>query len=474
MNVKCKFPEKEKGILKLSEHWIQILPDGRKIKSRGNGTNGWALNPNFKFNSENDGYYPYACETGMIETQYDNASTKPFVWETQDKFIGGGDKMIRLENGRMIKAGGKQGVKFKDGKFELNSEIDQFKCKYCVSTPKVLRVVNNSKYTVTFCRVTSALEIPQIPTTIKPGEEIYLTSIPSLKDNNWSRLESIERKKYESVWWNGNQNDSKNVLTYFVSRANETDLKPVCQFNKIRPSTLEDSKKGIDYYPYILTIDRNFEVKLNSNNDLLMGTDSGYDTSLGNPKFGMRMFSSDSNSEIGSIEYSGNNHSAYSHFNGKYSCNHFKQGLSAMASTAHAPILIELFNVKNSSQVQVPEDYCLNQFKNRNISKKRIKRSISDPPNIVYIDKKERMSTGGRVVIGLILMALILILGIIIGFMIYSSIRKKRVNQTKSKVRDTLEDITNRILGEEPEETILDTDEEMNDSFNRLFSLTSD
>lgn len=485
MTSKCKFPEqdteKEKGLLKLSDHWIQILPDGKKIRSRGAGTNGWAINPNSKFNSEDDGYYPYACETGMIETQYDNASTKPYLWETEEKFIGGGDKMIRLNNGTMIKAGGKQGVRFKDGKYILNSEIEQFKCKYCVSTPKVLKILNNSKYTITFCRVTSALEIPQIPTTIKPGEEVFLTTIPSLKDNNWSRVNGVnDRKKGESVWWNGNQNETLgSTLTYFVSRANESDLKPVCQFNKLRPSTLNDSKKGVDYYPYILTIDRNFEVRMNSNNDILMGTDAGYDTYLGNPRFGMRM------GTIGSVQYSGNNRSSYSYFlqndQVKYNCQSFKQGLSSVASTSHEPVVIELFNVKNSNDVKSPKDYCIEQ---KSKIKKRIKSNDSSPPNIVYVDKNERMASGSKVLLSLLIVILVLILGIVIGFIVYSSMRKSKVDEKMKKRKmivkeDVFQNPEEEMIHDEPiideplkQTRLFDTDSEnMAVDFNNLFNV---
>lgn len=371
----CNFPDNAKNILKLDEQWIQTLPNGQKVNSQGAGTGGWAINPNFQFQCQDGGYCPYACETGYIETQYDNGSSSPYVWQMiqngQLTYIGGGNKKVNV-NGQFISSGGKQGVKCDNGQLKLNDQLPQYSGQYCIETPRILKVKNNSEYTVTFCRTTMTFGIPQIPTVILPGQEIFLTTIPSCKDEKWVKSNDIKncnnkymKKNNNPVWWNGNSNicnqREKVQLTYFISRANENDLSPTCQFNKTRPSTMTDSVRGVDYYPYLLTVDGDLNVRINSNNDTVLGSCAAYDTSLGNPKFGMRLYDRD-NIMVGQVEYMGNSTSAYSYIINKgkvrYDCASFRKGLMSKALNGFKPVTIEIYDVKDSDNVRFPISYC--------------------------------------------------------------------------------------------------------------------
>lgn len=448
----CSFPEKTKNVLKLANTWSQTLPSGRVVTSQGSGTGGWAIDPNVQNQCQEGGYCPYACETGYIETQYDDSATSQYIWEVEDqgkvKFVGGGRKTVNI-NGKCIPAGGKQGLYCKSGKLQYNNQVKEYTDTACIQTPRVLSIKNNTKYTITFCRVTNSFGIPQIPSVISPGEQVYLTSIPNCKDDRWAKVNVSESCKNinwikagaNPIWWNGynnvegkSQNCQGAILTYFVSRSDETNLAPVCQANKLRPSTEKDSSKGIDYYPYILTIDKNFKVRLNSNNDALMGSCSGYDPSLGNPKFGMRLFDRDS-INIGQVQYVGNSTSCYSYIIDKgkvqYDCKSLRKGLSSSTYTSYSPLTIELFTVADTPSFNIPPDYCKLAICNETPRSRYVKRKAmpSKPrqtTTTTTTNSTSNTSTAVKIIIGVLVVVIIIIIIVVIILLIryYSKVKK--------------------------------------------------
>lgn len=448
----CVFPSNTKNILTLDETWSQTLPSGEVVNSKGAGTGGWAIDPNVQNQCLDGGYCPYACETGYIETQYDNGSTCPYIWEVKNsegkvKYVGGGDKYVNIE-GQSVRAGGKQGLRCKNGKLQFNNQVPEYTGVACVATPRVLNIKNNSSGTITFCRTTISFGLPQIPSIISPGESVFLTSIPTCKDNRWSKQNANDtcqninylKSGANAVWWNGDSDKKKSAnLTYFVSRINEQDLTPVCQSNPIRPSTNKDSMKGVDYYPFVVTIDSNFEVKINSNNDALMGTCSGYDTFLGNPKFGMRLYDKDG-IMIGQVEYSGNNNNCYSYIIDKgqihYDCKSFKKGLKAKTNSSYTPIIIELYDVPDTPTVTLPSNYCKSAIcedtvtrKVRFVKSRATTSSTTTKSGNTTVSTSSSTSSGTKIAIAILVIIIIVVVIVLIILLINYYLKIKRANK---------------------------------------------
>lgn len=330
----CNFPNNYQNMhmLKLDDTWTQTLPNNIEHKTNNIETGGWAINPNFHFKCQNNGYCPYACEPGYIEVQYDNSIGQPWWWEAPVnvtpigptgpcdfrstlEYIGAGRRSVPVNTNDYECAGGRQGAHCSNGSILLDSPSNQvvpeYNQKYCVLTPQTIKIKNNTPYKIVLCRtVFPGSEDPQIPTTFEPYSSHYITTVPSCNVSEWA-------SKYPScsgatgsvpMWWTAGEN-SVSGIEYFVSRADEQALTLVCQWNSIRPSRYlsSDSKTigGVDYYPYIIEISSPTNVSINTNNDYTAGdTYTTYDRSLGNPGFGMRLYTPDY-LMVGSVEYRG-------------------------------------------------------------------------------------------------------------------------------------------------------------------------
>jgi len=361
----CFLPENN-NIIKLDDNWTQILPDGiTHITANKINTNGWAINPNFNYPCQDGGYCPYACQSGLIEVQYDNELGRPWWWEKpSDKslsttfikskvsttynficplsptgptgficnspfdfdnnicfkgptgfntieYIGAGKRLISINN-QSVTTGGKQGIHCVSGNKILDAPsnilIPEYNQQYCIQTPKTILVKNNTPFTIVFCRtVTPGSEDPQIPTIFEPYSHQFITTVPTCQNLEWAnKIAPITCSKNNiAMWWTGGDINNDTVpIEYFLSRADEQSLIPICQWNSIRPSRYNTDNNqtygGIDYYPYNLKLINATNLKLRANHHLF----NEYDRSLGNPGYGVRIYTPN-NKLIGSIEYKG-------------------------------------------------------------------------------------------------------------------------------------------------------------------------
>jgi hypothetical protein len=445
----CSFPKNTSNILELDNTWSQTLPSGEVVTSKGAGTGGWSIDPNVQNQCLNGGYCPYACETGYIETQYDNSATFPYIWEVKDqnnnvKYVGGGNQYMNIE-GKLIRAGGKQGLYCNNGKLIYNNQVNEYKDIACIETPRVLNIKNNSNNTITFCRTTNTFGIPQIPSVISPGESIFLTSIPNCKDGKWSNRNTPNTCKNVNhlkcganpIWWNGDVDKKKPVnLTYFLSRADETNLTPICQANPIRASTGKESMRGIDYFPYIITIDSNYKVKVNSNNDALVGSCAGYDTYLGNPKYGLRLYNKDQ-VMIGQVEYSGNSNNCYSYIINRgqvhYDCKAFRKGLKTKTHTSFSPIIIEIYDVPDTPTVTLPNGYCKMAICDTTILRKakfvKNRAIATRQETTTTTSTTSSTSTSTKIVITILVIIIIIVIIVLIVLLIRYWLRVRKANK---------------------------------------------
>lgn len=357
----CPLPY-DQQIMNMDSNWIQILPsastdidasDPPKSVSNvvNNNHNGWAIDPRNKHGCVEGEYCPYACNSGYIETQYHRENNI----EKQG---------IYCHN---------TAIQFKGN----SNSIPEYNKQFCIKTPNSVAVINNTDFTVTFCRENSGLKIPHIPTLIEPGQMVYLTTLPSCQDPQWASTFG-----QQTCFQNYNNGDIwlSSSIKYYVSRADEKALTPVCQFNRIRPSTVNDnnhggdaSVNGTDYYPYIVQIRGIGDVIMNSNNDLLSLKCGGYDRSLGNPGFGLRMYEADINPNNfkGGIEYQGpsapNRYTTLCNSNGcadkevypirltgdvdnpfvETDCNSLQLGIRGVTQSSDNPIIIEIYESPN-------------------------------------------------------------------------------------------------------------------------------
>jgi len=467
----CNFPLQSKDAIKLEQSWIQTMPSG-EIISEGNGTNGFAQPPNLHFPCRDGGWCDVACGEGKIETQYDDITTKPFVWEVRDpktgemKFVGGGRKAVEV-NGTNIIAGGKNGLYCDKGRLTMNApsnNIKEYANRVCIDTPRILKVINNSSHTVTFCRVTNNFGVPQIPTTFSPGEEKYLTTIPTCNDYSYASkhlpntcFNSLHGKvkNQKRVWRNnapqGCEDPIKNFLTYFIGRADEGAIN-TCMFNYKRPSTGQDSLKGLDMYPYVMTVSEDSKIKVNSNNDLLLGTPcSGYDRGLGNPKIGLRVYSSDK-IIVGQVEYVGeyapSDTDVLSNPTFVYpviiekgvissDCKKMKQGIQVVAkNSSYNPVVIELYDVKSELVAELPKNICqtgICDFVSVNDDsemERRTKERVFRTNNDFNLVKPRATSNSNKVLITvLVIVVIILVIGVI-AFFVWLYLREKKKNKS--------------------------------------------
>jgi hypothetical protein len=469
MTSNCSFPLQEKNILKLTDVWTQELPTG-EILETGNGVSGgFAIPVTSSKGCVDKAVCPYACESGFIETQYDNMSNGDFIWENNGKFVGGGKRSVMI-NGKQTSAGGVQGVVCDKGKLKLeahsNTDVPEYSNRLCVETPKVLKIINNSSYSVTFCR-TTVLNIPQIPTLILAGEEKYLTSIPQCSDYKFATTQvpntcknqlHTKAKNSKKVWWKGKQQFCEkpidNFLTYYISRGDETVLKPISQLNSVRPSTNVPSNKGLDYFPYVLTIDENNVVKVNSNNDLLVGMCSGYDTSLGNPKIGLRVYGSNK-MVVGSCEYVGpattTSRSVLCNQNGcsnvypviiekgqiQPDCRALKKGVQTKAKNSFYPIVVEIYNVAPTTVNELPKNICTSGVCGSTVGVKTMSQQVKDRlartsiKNSIEIPRQST-TTNNKIFIWIIVILAIVLIIVAIIFFIWLYMRNN--NKRKEEI----------------------------------------
>jgi len=264
---------------------------------------GWALDPENAFGCMVGGWCPYACKAGYIESQFDNMVGQPWAWQTscngENIFVGAGRRSVDCEGGMLGSpcAGGEQGLYCNANKqVSVQAPSSTSSLGYtspCIPSAPGTEIVNTAPFEVSTCRtIFPGSEIPQIPTTAGANQTVPLT-VPPVYING------------EPAWWTAGRSNSAGLQHYFMT-PNQC-LEPVCQWVLTRPATGLPSVGGIDYSPYILEVApsgtsqvNGYNIAIRINCDSSLGdpeanAGNSYDTSLGNPGYGVRLYDAEGN-----------------------------------------------------------------------------------------------------------------------------------------------------------------------------------
>ncbi|MBY0280115.1 hypothetical protein K2Z84_32685 [Candidatus Binatia bacterium] len=316
-------------VLPLANHWRISLPWGpkRAVHFDAPASDGWAIDVRNPYGCELDGWCPYACEPGFIETQFDDYVGQPYHLSTQgDGWVGAGRRIATIAPGDTECTGGKIGLYCNaagEARVKAPSKrathgvaygVDGFsrgyRRKLCRRTPGVT-LVNTAGAEVTACRtVFPGTEIPQIPTKVSGGNGTQpLTILPD-----------------DGRWWKAGVLDLFGTLStapieYFVGRLAEPN-RPVCVWDTVRPSCAPNPLSpgaippscsfpagpnggGVDFYPYIIEVQRGVgNLVINTNNDYTANWFGVYDPALGHPGYGIAAYDG-MGTLLGAVEWCG-------------------------------------------------------------------------------------------------------------------------------------------------------------------------
>ncbi|EKU22535.1 sun domain protein, partial [Nannochloropsis gaditana CCMP526] len=302
-------------LLPLSSSWEQQTPwdAARPVYVDSHPwTGGWSMLPSRGYGCNIGGYCPYACRAPYYETQWDNAWAGSAYWSlsTGDpipSFMGFGRRYIQ-PNGPCM--GGQQGIYCKQtGQLALtapSSQAPQNFSEMCVRGPDVVFVENRTPWNISSCRKVLPEDYMGIPTLYSPSSN---SSFPTVKQGPPSTANPRVQVPMYYTDGAGVYGVSPGFKQYFTIPERDSSappcLNPWCQLVRYRPSTGNNNSAvvGQDYTPYEVDVSNTdltgtFSVTLrvtsvaSATGFPIAGKQSAsYDTALGNPGYGIRLWS---------------------------------------------------------------------------------------------------------------------------------------------------------------------------------------